>query len=125
MTANSIKFTIAFNDPDLEAQEQDEQVQRLMTELKQIDEIDAVVGRVLDPSPPEGNKALGGFLVGLLMAEVNVGNAKKLMGFLGDRLGGKLIELSVEANGKKLTVKAHSREELEAAIKAAQDFIAA
>jgi hypothetical protein len=36
-----------------------------------------------------------------------------------------LIELSVEANGKKLRVKAHSREELEAAIKAAQDFIAA
>ncbi|MBD2726994.1 hypothetical protein H6G96_11805 [Nostoc sp. FACHB-892] len=125
MTANSIKFTIAFNDPDLDAEERDEQVQRLMTELKQIDEVDAVVGRVLDPKPPEGNKALGGFLVGLLMAEVNAANAKKLMGFLGDRLGGKPIELSVEANGKKLTVKAHSREELEAAIKAAQDFIAA
>jgi hypothetical protein len=46
-----------------------------------------------------------------------------LLGFLGDRLGGKPIELSVEANGRKLTVKAHSREELEMAIKAAQDFI--
>lgn len=124
MTTNNIKFTIAFNDPDLDAEEKDEQVQRLMTELKQIDEVDTV-GRVLDPNPPEGNKALGGFLVGLLMAEVNVGNAKKLMGFLGDRLGGKPIEMAVEANGKKLTVKAHSREELEAAIKAAQDFISA
>ncbi|MGV0104352.1 Sugar ABC transporter permease [Nostoc sp. DSM 114160] len=124
MTANNIKFTIAFNDADLDAEERDEQVQRLITELKQIDEVDAV-GRVLDPRPPEGNKALGGFLVGLLMAEVNTANAKKFMGFLGDRLGGKPIELSVKANGKKLTVKAHSREELEAAIKAAQDFIAA
>ncbi|MDM9582618.1 MULTISPECIES: hypothetical protein [unclassified Nostoc] len=123
MTANNIKFTIAFNDPDLDAEEKDEQVQRLITELKQIDELDAV-GRVLDPNPPEGNKALGGFLVGLLMAEVNTANAKKLVGFLGDRLGGKPIELSVEANGKKLSVKAHSREELEAAIKAAEDFIA-
>jgi hypothetical protein len=123
MSANNIKFTIAFNDPDLDAEEKDEQVQRLMTELKQIDEVE--VARVLDPKPPEGNKALGGFLVGLLMAEVNVGNAKKLMGFLGDRLGGKPIELSVEANGKKLSVKAHSREELEIAIKAAQDFISA
>jgi hypothetical protein len=124
MTANSnIKFTITFNDPDLDAEEKDEQSQRLIAELKQIDEVDAV-GRVLDPNPPEGNKALGGFLAGLLMAEVNVANAKKLMGFLGDRLGGKPIELAVEANGKKLTVKAHSREELEAAIKAAQDFIA-
>lgn len=124
MTANSnIKFTITFNDPDLDAEEKDEQAQRLIAELKEIDEVDTV-GRVLDPNPPEGNKALGGFLAGLLMAEVNVANAKKLMGFLGDRLGGKPIELAVEANGKKLTVKAHSREELEAAIKAAQDFIA-
>jgi hypothetical protein len=89
-----------------------------------MDEVETV-DRVLDPNPPEGNKALGGFLVGLLTAEVNATNAKKLMGFLGDRLGDKPIELSVEANGKKLTVKAHSREELQDAIQAAQDFIAA
>jgi hypothetical protein len=120
---SNIKLTIAFNDPDLDSEERDEQAQRLMAELKQMDEVDTV-DRVLDPNPPEGNKAIGGMLAGLLMAEVNLANAGKLMGFLGDRLGGKPIELSVEANGKKLTVKAHSREELEAAIKAAQDFIA-
>ena len=124
MTKNStVKLTIAFNDSTLDLEELDEQAQRLMAELKQIEEVNTV-DRVLDPNPPEGNKALGGFLVGLLSAEVSVGNAKKLMGFLGDRLGGKPIELAVEANGKKLTVKAHSREELEAAVKAAQDFIA-
>lgn len=119
----NVKLTVSFNDPDLDPEERDEQAQRLMAELKQMDEVEAV-DRVLDPDPPEGNKALGGFLAGLLMAEVNAANAKKLMGFLGDRLGGKPIELAVEANGKKLTVTAHSREELEAAIKAAQDFIA-
>jgi hypothetical protein len=124
MTSSSnVKLTLNFNDPDLDPEERDEQVQRIMIELKQLEEVDAV-SRVLDPNPPEGNKAVGGFLLGLFMAEVNVANAKKLMGYLGDRLGGKPIELSVEANGKKLTVKAHSREELEAAIKAAQDFIA-
>ncbi|OLP19872.1 hypothetical protein BST81_03330 [Leptolyngbya sp. 'hensonii'] len=122
--STSVKLTITFNDPDLDSEERDEQVQRLVAELKQVEEVDAV-DRVLDPNPPEGNKALGGFLVGLLSAEVSVANAQKLMGFLGDRLGGKPIELAVEANGKKLTVKAHSREELEAAIKAAQDFVAA
>jgi hypothetical protein len=123
MSENSnIKLTIAFNDPDLDSEERDEQAQRLMAELKQMDEV--AVDRVLDPNPPAGNKAIGGILVGLLTAEVNLANAQKLMGFLGDRLRGKPIELSVEANGKKLTVKAHSREELEAAIKLAQDFIA-
>ena len=124
MSENSIiKFTIAFNDPDLDSEERDEQAQRFMNELKQMDEVE--VDRVLDPNPPEGNKAVGAVLVGLLTTQVNKENAQKLMGFLGDRLGGKPIELSIEANGKKLTVKAHSREELEAAIKAAQDFVAA
>jgi hypothetical protein len=122
-TSSNIKLTITFNDPDLDSEERDEQAQRLMTELKQMDEVE--VDRVLDPTPPEGNKAIGGMLVGLLTTQVSAANAQKLMGFLGDRLGGKPIELSVEANGKKLTVKAHSREELEAAIKAAQDFVAA
>jgi hypothetical protein len=123
-TSADVKLTIAFNDPDLDSEERDEQAQRLIAELRQMDEVDAV-DRVLDPNPPEGNKAIGGMLVGLLTAEVSAANAQKLMGFLGDRLGGKPIELAVEANGKKLTVKAHSREELEAAIKAAQDCVAA
>jgi len=126
MTTNdSVKLTITFNDPDLEADELDEQLKRLMTELSDMNEVE--IDCVPDSNPPEGNKALGGFLIGLLTAEVNPANAKRLMEFLGDRLGGKSIELAVEANGKKLTVEAHIRQGLEAAIKAAQfqDFIAA
>ena len=124
MSENSnIKFTIAFNDPDLDSEERDEQAQRFMNELKQMDEVD--VNRVLDPNPPEGNKAIGGMLVGLLTAQVSPINAQKLMGFLGDRLGNKAIELEVEANGKKLKVKASSQAELMAAIEAAQKFVAA
>ncbi|REJ47392.1 MAG: hypothetical protein DWQ51_20760 [Microcystis wesenbergii TW10] len=119
---STIKLVIAFNDPNLEPEERDEQAQVLLTELQQADEVESVK-RILDPNPPEGNKSLGGFLGGILMAEVNPANGKKLLGFLGDRLGGKPIELSVEANGRKLTVKGHSREELEMAIKAALDFI--
>ena len=120
---SSIKFTIAFNDPDLDSEELDEQAQRLMSELKQMDDVETNL--VIDPNPPEGNKSLGGFLVGLVTAEVNMTNAKKLVGFLGDRLGGKPIEFTVEGNGKKLSVKANSREELEFAMKAAQDFLTA
>lgn len=119
----NVKVTINFNDPDLEPEERDEEVQRLLADLKQMDEVEAV-NKVEDPKPPEGNKAIGAMLVGLLMAEVNVANAQKLMGYLGDRLGGKPIELEVEANGKKLKVSAHSREELDAAIAAALKFVA-
>jgi hypothetical protein len=122
MHSAEIKLTIAFNDPDLDLEEREEQAQRLIADLKQMDEIDRV-DRVPDPNPPQGSKAIGSFLMGILTAEVSVANVKKLFGFLGDRLSNKPIELSVEGNGKKLSVKASSREELEAAIKAAQDFI--
>ena len=120
---SNVKLTIAFNDPDLEAEEREEQAQLFMAELQQIDEVE--VDRVLDPNPPEGNKVVGAILVGLLTVQVNKENAQKVMAFLGDRLGNKVIELEVEANGKKLKVSAHSREELEAAIVAAQKFAAA
>jgi len=121
--SSSIKFTIAFNDPKLDLQELERQAQGMMRELQRMDEVQ--VSRVPDPHLPEGSKSLGGidFLMAVLTAEVNIANAQKLMTFLGDRLGGKPIELSVEGNGKKLTVKAHSREELKVAIEAARDFI--
>lgn len=120
----NIKVIIAFIDPELDGEEREEQAKNFMAELKEMDELEAVE-RVPDPNPPKRNKALGGFLLGLLAAEVSLDNAKKLIKFLGDRLSGKPIELTVEANGKKLSVKAHSREELEAAISLANDFIEA
>jgi len=121
---SNVKLTIAFNDPDLDREELEEQAQNLLAQMRDLDEIETV-DRVLDPNPPVGNKAVGAILVGLLTAQVNKENAQKVMGFLGDRLGNKAIELEVEANGKKLKVKASSREELEAAIEAAQRFAAA
>jgi len=121
---SNVKLTIAFNDPDLDSEELEEQAQNLLAQMRDLDEIETV-DRVLDPNPPVGNKAVGAILVGLLTAQVNKENAQKVMGFLGDRLGNKAIELEVEANGKKLKVKASSREELEAEIEAAQRFAAA
>ena len=118
------KLAISFEDPYLDEEERDKEVERLLSQLKDMDEVDSA-GRVYDPNPPEGTKSVGGFLAGLLTAEVSVDNCKNLMGFLGDRLGGKPIEMEVEANGKKLKVTAYSKGELEAAIKAAQDFVAA
>lgn len=120
----SVKFTIAFNDPDLDSEELEGQAQSLLAQMRDLDEIETV-DRVLDPNPPAGNKAIGGILAGLLTAQVNKENAGRLLGFLSDRLGNKPIELEVEADGKKLKVKASSQAELAAAIEAAQKFLAA
>lgn len=118
----NVKLTVAFIDCDLDEEEKEAEVQSLLTQMKELDEIETV-DRVQDANPPEGNKSFGGFVAGLLTAEISPVNLKNLFGFLGDRLSGKTIELEVEANGRKLKVKASSREELLVAIAAAQKFV--
>lgn len=122
--SSNIVLTITFTDPDLTAEERDDEAVRLLEELNDRSYIESV-DRVRDPNPPEGNKSIGGFLVGMLMAEATMENAKKLFGFLGDRLGNKPISFEVEGNGKRLSVTANSREELELAIQKAREFIEA
>jgi hypothetical protein len=121
MTEQSLfQMTIGFQDADLSDEERDGLAVRLMEQLRELDGVE--VGRVPEVAP-DGSKSGLGFLAGLLMAEVNKENGKKLLGFLGDRLSGKMIELEVEGNGKKLKVKASSREELQMAITQAEKFI--
>jgi hypothetical protein len=120
---SNVKLTIALDNPDLDAQEQEQETRNLLREIRDLDVESAELVAVTET--PKGSKALGGFLLGVLQAEVSIANFKKVLGFLGDRLGNKTIELEVEANGKKLKVKASSQQELMTAIAAAQNFIAA
>jgi hypothetical protein len=86
-----VKLTLVFNDPDLDDEEKDEEVQKLLNQMQDLDEVEKSY-RVLDPNPPEGNKALGGFLIGMLTAVVKPENIKTLFGFLSEQLKGKPIE---------------------------------
>ncbi len=121
---SDIKFTISFTDPELNLEERDEQAQKLLNQMKDLDELEEV-GRVFDPNPPAGNKALGGFLPGIIKAVTNTSQIKQCMKFLGDRLSGKTIEMEVTANGKSLKVKVGNQAELTAAVQAAEQFIMA
>jgi hypothetical protein len=120
-----VRVTLRFTDPSLDLEEQDLEVQKLLPQLAQLAMSGDVEqsGRVIDPNPPEQSKGFG-FLLGLLQAEVSAANFKALSQFLGERLLGKTIEMEVEANGKKLKLKASSQAELFAALKVAQEFIA-
>jgi hypothetical protein len=124
MTAQSnVKFTITLSDPDLDEEELDEATRNLLQEMNKLDEVEQA-SLVKVEQAPVGSKSVAGFVLGMLQAEVSLANIKMLLGFLGDRLGGKPIEMEVEApNGRKLKVKASSREELLAAIQAAEDFV--
>lgn len=120
--SSNIQITLTLKDKDLDDEELQEATERLLQQMRELDEVEKA-NLVADPNPQEGSKSLFGFLPGLLMAEVNAKNIKALFEFLGDRLGGKPIELEVEANGKKLKVTASSQQELEAAIQAAEKFV--
>ncbi|NES40336.1 hypothetical protein [Moorena sp. SIO2C4] len=115
-----VKLTLS--DKLLEDERLQEETQYLLEDIKQ--EVEVEDARLAPIENLEKHtKSLGGFLLGVLTAEVNLKNFKSLMRFMSDRLRGKVIELKVTANGKSLTVKASNQAELLAAIKAAQDFI--
>ncbi|OUL23314.1 hypothetical protein BV378_21805 [Nostoc sp. RF31YmG] len=118
---SNVKLTIALSNPDLDAEEQERETRNFLREIKDLDVESAELVAVTDT--PQGAKSVGGFLVGVLRTEVSLANCKKVLGFLRDRLGNKPIELEVEANGKKLKVKANSQQELTAVIEQAQKFV--
>jgi hypothetical protein len=121
--SSDIQIILDLSSPDLDDETLESLTQRLRKDLLDSDDVNNVE-RVLDPNPPEGNKALGAVLVGLLAAEVNPKNIKSLFGFLGERLGDKPISVEVEVNGKKMKIQASSQQELAAAAQVAKDFIA-
>ena len=121
--SENIKLTIALNEPNLDAEEREEQTRNLLQEVKELDEVEqaSLVGVT---ETPAGSKAFAGFLVGMLQAEVSVANLKKLLGFLGDRLGDKSIKLTVKApDGREISLEASSKEEFEFARQQAEEFL--
>lgn len=122
-STSKVQVTISLQDSGLDDQERQAEVETLLPQIREVDGVEQA-DLVAVEEAPKGSKALGGFLLGVLTAEVSPANIKALFRFLGDRLSGKTIELEVEANGKKLKVKASSQAELMAAIEAAEKFVA-
>jgi hypothetical protein len=123
MTNNSnIKLTIAFNDPELDPEGLAKQSQQLLTELRNMDEVEAVE-LVLDPNPPEGNKSLGGFVPGMLATEIKPINFNSLFDLVGDRYAQKSVEMEIEVGDRKIKVKATSQAELMATLPMVLKFI--
>jgi hypothetical protein len=119
-----VKLTITFADPDLDAEEKDQEVQKLLSQMKSLDEVEAV-DRVVLPNAPEGTKSVTGWVIGQLITFVKPENVQQVWGFLSDRLGNKAIEIEIEVTpeSKKYKLKASSRQELEAAAKTIQELV--
>ncbi|MBD2472244.1 hypothetical protein [Nostoc sp. FACHB-145] len=123
MPNSSVKLTIAFIDENLDDEEKSEEVEKLLTQIRELDEVEEV-SRVTDPNPPANNKSVIAFLSHLLMAEVKLENFKKLFGFLSERLGNKPVKLTVKApDGSEINVEASSQKQFEIAWQKAQNFL--
>ena len=124
-STSNIEVTISLSDPDMDDEELQAEVENLLPQVREVDGVEQATLVTVEKAPP-GSKALGGFLLGMLTAEVNPKNIKALFGFLGDRLGGKSIEMTVKTpDGRELSVKASSQAEFEFVMQQAQEFLKA
>ncbi|MFB2981542.1 hypothetical protein [Microseira sp. BLCC-F43] len=124
MTSTSkVQITISLQDPSLDDDELQAEVENLLPQIKDVDGVENV-DLVPVTEAPKGSKALGGFLLGMLQAEVSVANIKALFGFLSDRLGGQPIKMNVKASdGRELNIEASSQAEFDYAYQKAQEFL--
>jgi hypothetical protein len=110
-------------DASLEAEDLQGLARNLLKQVRAVDGVEEA-DLVAVTDVPEGAMALGGFVVGLLTAEVSAANLQKLGGFLKDRVVGKTLKMSVEAYGKKIAVEGSSQVEFEYTLQKANEQIA-
>ncbi len=121
--ARTVQLTFAVNNPELDDKERQEIAQKLLRQLKQLDEVEKV-GRAEDSNLEEGSRSVLATLVGVLTAEVSVENVKKVLGFVGDHLSDKPIIIKVKVGEQEVEIEAKSRKELEEAEKVANNLLA-
>ncbi len=121
--ARTVQLSFAVNDPELDDEERQEIAQKLLRQLKQLDEVEKV-GRAEDSNLEEGSRSVLATLVGVLTAEVSVENVKKVLGFVGDRIPNKPIIIKVKVGEQEVEIEAKSRKELEEAEKVAKNLLA-
>jgi len=119
----TIQFTFAVNDPELDDDRRLKIASKLLPELQKQDEV-VKADLTEDLNPEAGSKGFA-TLIGVLTAQVSIKNIKTFLSFLGDRLGDKLIKLTVKVGDKEVSIKAKSRQELLESEKIAKDLLAA
>src|SRR4028118_521046 len=118
----TIQFTFAVNDLELDDEERQEIARKLLRQLRSLDEVERA-DFAEDLSQPEGAKSVLATLVGVLTTEVSVENIKKVLGFIGDRLGDKPMIIKVKVGDQEVEIEAKSRQELAEAQKVVNDLL--
>ncbi|GAB4352011.1 MAG: hypothetical protein Fur0042_20370 [Cyanophyceae cyanobacterium] len=118
--SENVSIVIDFRGADRDDVLLEHQTQTLFLDLQRLDEI-AAVERVADPNPPEGNFSGGGWLLGLLKAEVSAQNAGKLFGWLQQKFGKQPIAIKVKGPyGGEYEIAVKNPDDFERAARVAQ-----
>lgn len=119
----TIQFTFAVNDPKLEDEERQKIAQKLLRELRQLDEVEkADFAKDLKLEP--GAKSVLATIVGVLTAEVSIENIQKVLGFIGDRIPNKPVVIKVKVGEQEVEIEAKSCKELEDAERVVRQLLA-
>ncbi|GGA45048.1 hypothetical protein [Okeania sp. KiyG1] len=124
MSLENIQLTITLSDSKLEEDKLEEDTRYILSEIEGFDGVQKADLISIETAEP-GAKNIGGFLVGILTAEINAKNLKALVGYLGDRLSGKTVKIKAEGNGRKIDIEVGNMEDLKKALAEVDDFLKA
>jgi hypothetical protein len=111
MSESNIPIQITLVDRELSEAELQQATQNLQAEIENVDGVETVDFIPVDQAEP-GAKSIGGFITGVLKAEVSLKNLKKLVGYLGDRTFGRTIKIKAEGNGRSLDIEVRRPEDV-------------
>ncbi|NES86365.1 MAG: sugar ABC transporter permease [Moorea sp. SIO2B7] len=119
----NIKMIITLQDSELYEHELHEDTQALVNNPMFKEFTEDTASLMTSEQAPEGAKAFGGFLLGMLGAEVSRENLGKVFKFLGDRLGDEQLKMQIETpDGRKLNLEANSKAEFDFLYEKAKDW---
>lgn len=108
---NTVQFIFYDNDPKLNLNKKEQLAQTLLGQLRQRRDVEKA-DRVELSTTTTGSKPGIVTLPGVLKTEINAKNIRSFLGFLGDRLRGKSITITVKVQDQEVTIIANSSQEV-------------
>jgi hypothetical protein len=122
---STVQFTIDLATTDLEDEELNRLTVTLLQQMKDSDEFEKV-NRVAveDEEIPKNTKSIEGFILGILMAEVNSQNIQSAVSWLHRRLSGKTLKFTLRTpQGTEISLEGSTLKDIEALMQKAEKFL--
>ena len=122
MSLENIQLTITLSDPKLDEERLQTDTENILSEIEGFDGVQKADLISIETAEPNA-KSIGGFLVGILTAEINAKNLKALVRYLVNRRPEKTFKIKAEGNGRKIDIEVGNLEDLKKALAEVDDFL--